>query len=77
MQVLAIQTHGRTVALTNDGDYVARLNTEHRDDPFWNGPFTARVATESESKDFKRWQAAGHGLSCMTLPALFEHRVAG
>jgi hypothetical protein len=67
--IYAIETHGRTVALTNDGDYVARLNTEYRDDPHRAIPFTARAATESESKDFQDWHAVS-GLSCMTLPAL-------
>jgi hypothetical protein len=72
MSVLAIQTHGRTVALTNDGDYVARLNAEHRDDPLWDSvlPFTARAATPTESKQFQDWSAVS-GLNCMTLPALF------
>lgn len=77
MSVLAIETNnGRTVALTNDGDYVARLNTEHRDDPHRPPPFTARNATPVESNGFNDWQAAT-GLSTMTTRGCFEQRVAG
>jgi hypothetical protein len=76
MLVLAIQTHGRTVALTNDGDYAVRLNAEHRDDPHRASPFTARAATQAESKEFQDWSSAS-GLTTMTLPACLEQRVAG
>lgn len=61
MSVLAIDTNGRTIALTNDGGYVARLNTDRLvqdtvrclkrgNDPLWDGvsPFTARAATPAE-----------------------------
>jgi hypothetical protein len=75
MSVLAIQTHGRTVALTNDGSYAARLNAEYRNEPHRALPFTARAATRVETKHFQDWSAVS-GLSCMTLPACLE-RVAG
>jgi hypothetical protein len=71
--IYAIETDNRAVALTRDVDYVARLNANRGNDPHGVSPFAARAATESESKDFQDWQAAT-GLSCMTLPALFEHR---
>ena len=55
-----MRTHGRTVALTNEGDYAARrLNSDK---------FTTRPA---ESDDFNDWHAAT-GLSCMTAPGYFE-----
>jgi hypothetical protein len=76
MSVLAIETHGRTVALTNDGDYVARLNAEYRNEPHRASPFTARAATRVESKEFQDWSSAS-GLTTMTLPACLEQRVAG
>jgi hypothetical protein len=90
LTIYTILTGDRAVAITNDESYVTRLNSDkllrdtvrhlkRGDVPLWNGTsvFTARAATPAESEDFKRWQAAGDGLSTMTLPACFEHRAAG
>jgi hypothetical protein len=70
--LLAIETGGSTVALTEQDDVVTRLNTDRllQDTvrflkrggvPLWNGvaEFTSRPATDEEQTRYSEWQAAG------------------
>jgi hypothetical protein len=72
MSLLAIETDGRTVALTEHHDVVTRLNSDRLlqdtvrflkrgGQPLWNGTsmFTSRPATDTEQTRYSRWQTAG------------------
>jgi hypothetical protein len=77
--LLAIESGGSTMALSEQEDVVARLNTDRllqdtvrclkrAGQPLWNGvtEFSSRDATPAECEDYSRWQAASLGPRCGT-----------